>query len=181
MVKSEIMNIKEAIALIRPIPDYPKPGILFQDISPLLAHPRAFSQVITEMSALIEPSSLIAGIEARGFILGSAIAHKNGSGFIQLRKAGKLPSATYSRSYGLEYGHDKLEIQQDAFVTGTHVTVVDDVLATGGTLEAGIQLVRDAGGIVDAIVALMEISPLGGRANLAKKFPELALHVLVTI
>jgi len=81
----------------------------------------------------------------------------------------------------LEYGHDKLEIQQDAFVTGTHVTVVDDVLATGGTLEAGIQLVRDAGGIVDAIVALMEISPLGGRANLAKKFPELALHVLVTI
>lgn len=175
------MNIGDAIALIRPIPHFPKPGILFQDISPLLAHPEAFATVISEMSGFVSPSSVVAGIEARGFIFGSAIAHKNASGFIQLRKAGKLPGATFSRSYGLEYGEDNLEIQQDALVLGSHVTIVDDVLATGGTVDAGIQLVRDAGGIVDSIVALLEISALGGRLKLGKKYPDIPLQVLVTI
>ena len=175
------MNIEDAVALIRPIPHFPKPGILFQDISPLLAHPEAFATVISEMSGFVSPSSVVAGIEARGFIFGSAIAHKNASGFIQLRKAGKLPGATFSRSYGLEYGEDNLEIQQDALVLGSHVTIVDDVLATGGTVDAGIQLVRDAGGIVDSIVALLEISALGGRLKLGKKYPDIPLQVLVTI
>ena len=175
------MNVQEAIALIRPIPNYPKTGITFQDISPLIAHPEAFSTIITSMSTLIEPRTLIAGIEARGFILGSALALRNSSGFIPLRKSGKLPGPTYSRSYGLEYGSDTLEIQKDAVVSGSSVAIVDDVLATGGTIEAAINLVQDAGGIVESVTVLMAISGLGGSPYLQSRFPDIPIQVLVTI
>ena len=162
------MDISQSLALIRPIPDFPKPGILFQDISPLLANPKAFSAVISALSDLGDDIDYVAALDARGFILGSAVALQKKVGFIPIRKAGKLPHATLSRSYSLEYGEDKLEIHQDAMVAGSRVLLVDDVLATGGTLKAAILLIQDLGAVVVSAAVLLEISELAGRANIAQ-------------
>ena len=175
------MDLASALSLIRPIPDYPKPGILFQDITPLLASPEAFNRVVTEISSLDSSSEVAIGIEARGFILASAVAIKNEIGFVPVRKKGKLPAATYSRTYGLEYGIDEIEIHKDALKPGSKVTLIDDVLATGGTLEAAVSLVKDAGGTISSIVVLLEIAELHGRSRVEKIAPGVAIHALVKI
>ncbi len=157
------LDIQNSLSLIRDVPDYPKPGILFKDITPLLADSDAFALVLEHLSPLTEEIDLIAGIEARGFILASALAAKTGKGFIPIRKKGKLPSKTYSRSYGLEYGEDNLEIHQDAFLPGSRILLIDDVLATGGTISAALDLIADVGGVVPVISVLIEIASLKGR------------------
>lgn len=175
------MDLARALSLIRPIPDYPKPGILFQDITPLLADPRAFATVVDAVAALDKQADFAVGIEARGFILASAVALRNEIGFVPVRKKGKLPAHTYSRAYGLEYGEDVVEIHRDAFTAAAEVVLIDDVLATGGTLEAAIGLVRDAGAHISSIVTLLEISQLGGRDRIGKIAPGVPIHALVTL
>jgi adenine phosphoribosyltransferase len=175
------MDVRSALALIRPIPDYPKPGILFQDITPLLSHPLGFHTVVAEIAKLDIESEIAVGIEARGFILASAVAIERKVGFVPVRKKGKLPSQTFSRTYGLEYGTDEIEIHRDAFEPGTKVTLIDDVLATGGTIEAAISLIADAGGIVSSIIVLLEIADLGGRKRIEELHPRIPLHALVTL
>ena len=162
------MDISQSLALIRPIPDFPKPGILFQDISPLLANPEAFATVISALAAVGDEIDYVAALDARGFILGSAVALHKKVGFIPIRKSGKLPHATFSRSYSLEYGQDELEIHKDAMAAGSRVLLIDDVLATGGTLKAATLLIQDLGAVVVSAAVLMEISELAGRANIAQ-------------
>ena len=173
------MDTNEALGLIRQIPNYPKPGILFQDITPLLSNPAAFAKVIEEMSSLAATSDVVAGIEARGFILGSAIALQRRIGFVPLRKIGKLPFTTYSRSYGLEYGQDHLEIHTDALSLNSQTFLVDDVLATGGTICAALELIADAGGVIESVAVLIEIAELQGRAKILEKFPDVQIHSLM--
>ena len=173
------MKIDEAVSLIRAIPDYPKPGILFQDITPLLANGQAFTAVTDHFAEFVRPTTSIAGIEARGFIFASALANKMKTGFVPIRKAGKLPHTVFSQSYGLEYGSDVLEIHVDAIPFAGEVLLIDDVLATGGTLDAAIKLVNRAGGSVYQILALLEIQALEGRARLADKYPQIPVHSLV--
>ena len=136
------MKIDDALLLIREIPDYPKPGIRFQDITPLLAHGEAFITITEKFATYADSSTLIAGIEARGFIFASAVANQLRSGFVPIRKAGKLPHLTISESYGLEYGVDTLELHVDAVTPGSKVLLIDDVLATGGTIGAAIELIQ---------------------------------------
>jgi adenine phosphoribosyltransferase len=164
------LDIEGALSLIRDIPDYPKPGILFKDITPLLANAEAFSVVLENLSPLTTTIDYIAGIEARGFILASALAVKTGKGFIPIRKKGKLPSRTFSRSYGLEYGEDELEIHQDAFLPGSRILLIDDVLATGGTISAALDLIGDVGGLVPVVAVLIEIASLHGRELITAKY-----------
>ena len=173
------MNIDEAVSLIRAIPDYPKPGILFQDITPLLGNGEAFTAVTDHFAQFARASTSIAGIEARGFIFASALANSMKTGFVPIRKAWKLPHAVFSQSYGLEYGTDILEIHVDAIPFAGEVLLIDDVLATGGTLDAAIQLVNRAGGSVYQILALLEIQALEGRTRLAAKYPQIPAHSLV--
>ncbi|MEN9622910.1 MAG: hypothetical protein RLZZ307_642 [Actinomycetota bacterium] len=175
------MDIDSALSLIRAIPDYPKPGILFQDITPMLSNGQALDAVITHLVSLDEESEIAIGIEARGFILASALAVKKEIGFVPIRKKGKLPADTFSRSYGLEYGIDEIELHRDAFAPGTKVTLIDDVLATGGTLEAAISLIADAGGIITSIIVLLEISELKGRQRIEQAAPTVPLHSLVKV
>ena len=175
------MDIDSALSLIRAIPDYPKPGILFQDITPMLSNGQALDAVITHLASLDEESEIAIGIEARGFILASALAVKKEIGFVPIRKKGKLPADTFSRSYGLEYGIDEIELHRDAFAPGTKVTLIDDVLATGGTLEAAISLIADAGGIITSIIVLLEISELNGRQRIEQAAPTVPLHSLVKV
>jgi adenine phosphoribosyltransferase len=175
------MDIESALSLIRVIPDYPKPGILFQDITPMLSNGQALDAVITHLASLDEESEIAIGIEARGFILASALAVRKEIGFVPIRKKGKLPADTFSRSYGLEYGIDEIELHRDAFAPGTKVTLIDDVLATGGTLEAAISLIADAGGIITSIIVLLEISELNGRQRIEQAAPTVPLHSLVKV
>lgn len=174
------MKIEQALSLIRTIPDYPKPGILFQDITPVLSNPEAFNVVVRALAEVDPDSSVVAGIEARGFIFASAIAVAKGCGFVPIRKKGKLPFTTYSKQYGLEYGVDEIEIHIDAFEPGSKVLLVDDVLATGGTLVAAIELVKKAGGTVTDIAVLSEITFLGGRQRIAEHSPEVSIHALIS-
>ncbi len=173
------MHIDDALSLIREIPDYPKPGIRFLDITPLLANAEAFRCVTAVFADKVEAGTLIAGVEARGFILASALSNHCGAGFIPIRKAGKLPHEVFSESYGLEYGTDTLEIHRDAVNEGDKVFLVDDVLATGGTIAAAIELVRRCGGHVVGVLALLEIGALSGRALLNGKYPEIPITSLV--
>lgn len=173
------MELHEALATIREIPDFPIPGVLFRDITTMLSHPLAFSTVIAALSETADNYEAIAGIEARGFILGSALAQKKGLGFIPIRKKGKLPFNTFSRSYGLEYGSDEIEIHTDAVATDQNVLLVDDVLATGGTLLAALKLIGDCGGSVSDIAVLLEIEALGGRQKIHDEFPHVQIHALV--
>ncbi|WP_236718240.1 adenine phosphoribosyltransferase [Actinoplanes sp. TFC3] len=150
------------------VPDFPRPGIMFKDLSPLFADGQVFRQVIDAIIAHHGEDSfdVVAGIEARGFIMASAIAYATGKGTVPIRKAGKLPRKVYSASYALEYGEATLEVHQDAFPTGQRVLLVDDVLATGGTAGAALNLVEQAGGAVAGFTVLLELGFLGGRERL---------------
>ncbi len=152
---------------IRDIPDYPQPGIMFKDITPLLADGPAFAAVVAELGAGHADVHKVAGIEARGFILAAPVAVELKAGFVPVRKQGKLPAATYAQSYALEYGTATLEVHTDAFAPGERVLIVDDVLATGGTAAATAELVRRCGAIVAGIVVLLELSFLHGRSKVA--------------
>ncbi|MFI5283391.1 MAG: adenine phosphoribosyltransferase [Candidatus Dormibacterales bacterium] len=158
-------NLKQ---YVRDVPGYPQPGIIFRDITPLLANKVVFSEVVDLMSSgwkAREPD-LVAAIEARGFIPGAAIAIRLGAGFIPIRKLGKLPWKTIGESYQLEYGNDQLEIHSDAVKPGQRVLIVDDVLATGGTAAAAARLIRKLGGEVIGVQVLIELAALGGRDRL---------------
>jgi len=150
-------------ARVRDIPDYPKPGVLFKDITPLLGDADAFGDVVEAMAASYGPVDKVVGIEARGFILAAPVAYEIRAGFVPVRKKGKLPSATFAEEYNLEYGSATLEVHQDAFAPGDQVLIVDDVLATGGTARATASLVRRAGAHVVGVAVLMELSFLKGR------------------
>ena len=173
-------DIDQALSLIRAIPDYPSQRILFQDITPLLADAPALQTTIGALSRFDTGANIVAGIEARGFILGSAVALHNQLGFVPVRKKGKLPYTTISRAYGLEYGTDVIEIHTDSLNQSHRVLVVDDVLATGGTLEAALHLIQSTGAHISSVVVLLEIAALSGRERIAQSFPDLAIHALVT-
>ncbi len=153
---------------IRSIPDWPKKGILFRDITPLLADPDAFAAAIDALSADFEGVGVeyVAAVEARGFIFGSAVAEKLKAGFIPIRKKGKLPFETESVTYDLEYGTDTLEIHNDAVGKGAKVLMVDDLLATGGTMSAACKLIEKTGGQIAGIVFLIELTELPGREKI---------------
>ncbi|CAB5239754.1 unannotated protein [freshwater metagenome] len=172
------MKIAQALGLIREVPNFPEPGIRFQDITPLLANGEAFLSITDALGAIDIQATLVAGIEARGFILAAAIAQNRSIGFIPLRKKGKLPHTTYSQKYGLEYGIDELEIHQDAVTGNSHVFIIDDVLATGGTAIAAIDLVRRAGGTISDIGFLLEIEALGGRDRIHEVHPDITITSL---
>ena len=169
-------SINEALSLIRYIKDYPSEGILFQDITPLLGDAHAFAAVVTAMNASEFSHDAVAGIEARGFILGSAIAIDKKLPFVPIRKKGKLPHTVISREYSLEYGTAEIEIHIDAFKPGQRVLLVDDVLATGGTLLAAIALVAETGARVTDVALLSEISVLEGRSKISEEYPEIRIH-----
>lgn len=156
-------------ALIRDIPDFPEKGILFKDITPVIGDAQAFKEAVEAMAAPFRGKGVdaVAAIEARGYIFGAPIATALGTGFVPIRKVGKLPWKTHRAEYALEYGSAIIEIHQDAFLEGHRVLIVDDVLATGGTLAATIRLVEQAGAKVAGMAVLLEIAALGGRKNLA--------------
>jgi adenine phosphoribosyltransferase len=163
---------------IHDVPDFPKKGIVFKDITPLLADPKAFAAMI---DALAQPFmgqgvQIVAGIESRGFLLATPIAYRLGAGVVPIRKKGKLPRAVKSASYALEYGTDSIEAHADAFPKGTKVLIVDDVLATGGTAAAAVKLVEEIGGKIVGTSFLIELGFLDGR----KKLPGMAVQSLVT-
>lgn len=165
------------------VPDFPKPGILFKDVTPVFSDGAVFAAVIDAMVAYhrVEGFDVVAGVEARGFLLASAIAYASGVGVVAVRKAGKLPREVVSTSYELEYGQATVEVQADAFLPGQRVLVVDDVLATGGTLAAALDLVRLAGGRIAGCGVLLELASLGGRANLESALSGLPVHSLMTV
>lgn len=156
----------ELTAGIRTIPDYPIPGILYRDITPLLADAGLFHKAIKAMAAPFPDVSQVVVIESRGFALGAPIAYELGTGLTLVRKAGRLPSTTISESYALEYGTNTMEIHSDAIQPGERVLIVDDVLATGGTVRAAIKLVERLGGVVAGVSLLIELAFLNGRALL---------------
>jgi adenine phosphoribosyltransferase len=153
---------------IREIADFPEPGVNFKDITPLLADHTAFAGVVDAIVSHHGRGTIekVAGIEARGFILGAAVAYHFGAGFVPVRKADKLPSTTYSEAYALEYGEATIEVHQDAFKPGERVLLVDDVLATGGTAAAAASLVGQAGAVVSGLSVLLELTELHGRERL---------------
>ncbi|MCL4802142.1 MAG: adenine phosphoribosyltransferase [Burkholderiales bacterium] len=169
------MDIKDHI---RGIPDFPKPGILFYDISTLLANADAWQVAMRRMARLVgrHLPDLIAGVESRGFLVAAPLALRLGCGFIMLRKKGKLPGPTVGHDYALEYGTDRIEVQQDAVKPGDRVVVVDDLLATGGTMAAGITLLRKVGAEVPGAAALIELTFLNGRAKLDVPFDALVAY-----
>jgi adenine phosphoribosyltransferase len=164
--------------LIKEVPDFPKPGILFRDITPVLESPQALRRVVDVLVERYRGQGVkqIAGIESRGFIFGAPLAYALGCGFIPLRKPGKLPRATHSASYDLEYGQDAIHIHQDAVGRGDRVVIVDDLCATGGTAGAAAELVGKCGGVVHEIAVIIELAALAGRAKV-RPHP---LHALLT-
>jgi len=154
--------------LIRSVPDFPKPGIVFRDITPLLADPAGLDQAVAQLAEpyLDRNIDLVAAVESRGFILGAAVACRLNAGFVPIRKPGKLPAATTKSSYELEYGSDSVEIHTDAVSPGQRVLMLDDLLATGGTMAAACQLVQGLGGRIVGIAFLIELAFLNGRAKL---------------
>lgn len=162
------LSRSELAETIRTIPDYPKPGIMFRDITTLLGNPRAFRRAVDE---LVNPYvgmnvRKIAGMEARGFILGGAVAHQLSAGFVPIRKKGKLPHETVSIAYSLEYGADEMEMHRDAVMPGEKVILVDDLIATGGTAVGAVQLLRQIGADVISACFVIDLPDLGGRAKL---------------
>ena len=160
--------MQELTSLIRDIPDFPKPGIIFRDITPLLKQPLTFQKAIDLMANPFKDEHIdyVLAIEARGYLLGTPIALALGAGFVPARKVGKLPYRTYRSTYELEYGSAEIEIHQDAFTKDQRILLVDDVLATGGTLEAAIDLVQQSGSTVAGISVLIELTALRGRSRL---------------
>ena len=154
-------------SFIRDVPDYPLPGIMFKDITPLLGDPAMLRKVVAALGTGFGRVNKVTGIEARGFILAAPVACLLGTGFVPVRKQGKLPAATYAESYELEYGTATIEVHQDAFTPGERVLIVNDVLATGGTARAAAGLVRQAGAEVAGVSVLLELAALNGRAELA--------------
>ena len=155
-------------AIIRDVPDFPKPGIVFKDITPLLADPKAFEDTLALLDQKYADDALdaIVGIESRGFIFGAALAARRGIGFVPVRKPGKLPAETYEVEYELEYGTDRLQIHTDALEAGQRVLIVDDLIATGGTAWASAELVRKAGGEVIGFAFVIELTFLNGADRL---------------
>ena len=165
--------------LIRVIADFPKPGIIFKDITPLLADAKALNDCCEKITSYAKDADYIAGIEARGFILASAVAVLSGKGFIPIRKSGKLPGQVISQSYELEYGQATLEIHSDLVPAGKKVLIVDDVLATGGTALASVELIEKASLIPTSLVFLLEISQLGGRSRIQAARPGLQIQTIL--
>src|SRR6266566_4509623 len=163
--------------LVRDVPDYPQAGVVFKDITPLLADGKAFAAVVDALAATYGPVDKVAGIEARGFILAAPVACRLGAGFVPIRKQGKLPGATFAQDYDLEYGTAAIEVLTDAFEPGDRVLVIDDVLATGGTARATADLVQRTGAQVAGFAVLLELSFLHGRAKLS----DLSVSALLTV
>ncbi|MEV6962314.1 adenine phosphoribosyltransferase [Streptomyces sp. NPDC051207] len=171
------------LSRIRDVADYPEPGVMFKDITPLLADPAAFTALTDALAEIAERAGAtkVVGLEARGFILGAPVAVRAGLGFIPVRKAGKLPGATLGQAYELEYGSAEIEVHAEDLSAGDRVLIVDDVLATGGTAEAAIQLIRRAGAEVAGLAVLMELGFLGGRARLEAALAGAPLQALLTV
>ena len=163
-----ISELERVEHLIRDIPDYPQEGVLFKDLTPVMADPLAFAWVVESLSAIAEAEMIdvVVGVEARGFVFGAAVAHRLCSPFVPVRKPGKLPGSTCSVAYELEYGTDGLEIHVDAIAIGARVAIVDDVLATGGTARAAVRLVESLGATVVGLEFLVELTALDGRRGL---------------
>ena len=178
MAVAEIEN--DLKAAIRTIPDYPKPGIMFRDITTLLGSARAFRRAVDELVQPWAGSKIdkIAGIEARGFIIGGAVAHQLSAGFVPIRKKGKLPHKSVRIAYSLEYGIDEMEMHEDAVTKGERVILVDDLIATGGTAEGAVKLLRQMGAEVVAAVFMVDLPDLGGAAKL--RALGVAVRTLVT-
>ncbi|MFD7550872.1 adenine phosphoribosyltransferase [Streptomyces sp. NPDC059816] len=171
------------LSRIRDVADYPEPGVVFKDITPLLADPETFTALtdtLTELT-LRYGATKVVGLEARGFILGAPVAVRAGVGFIPVRKAGKLPGATLSQSYDLEYGSAEIEVHAEDLTPEDRVMVIDDVLATGGTAEASLSLIRRAGASVAGVAVLMELGFLNGRTRLEAALDGAPLQSLITI
>ncbi|MFA7308134.1 MAG: adenine phosphoribosyltransferase [Hyphomicrobium sp.] len=164
-----MQHVQDLEDLIRTIPDYPKPGIMFRDITTLLANPKGLKKAIKHMTKPFENEKIaaVAGIEARGFILGGAIADRLECGFIPIRKKGKLPWKTIGQEYTLEYGVDVIEVHEDAIAHGTRVLIVDDLIATGGTAEAAAKLVQRSGGTIVGATFIVDLPDLGGMKRLS--------------
>ncbi|MEU6876839.1 adenine phosphoribosyltransferase [Streptomyces sp. NPDC046712] len=171
------------LSRIRDVPDYPKPGVLFKDITPLLADPVAFTALTDTLATLCAThgATKIVGLEARGFILAAPVAVRAGLGFVPVRKAGKLPGATLKQAYELEYGTAEIEVHAEDLAAGDRVMVIDDVLATGGTAEASLELIRRAGAEVAGVAVLMELGFLAGRARLEPALRGAPLEALITV
>jgi adenine phosphoribosyltransferase len=163
------VDVDELRACVRDIPDFPKPGVVFKDITPLLAHADAFQSTIDLLAGHFSSTRIdkVLGVEARGFIIAAPVSYKFGAGFIPIRKAGKLPWDIEREEYELEYGSDLLEIHRDGVEPGDNVVIVDDVLATGGTASASVRLVEKLGGTVTGLGFVIELGFLGGRSKLA--------------
>jgi adenine phosphoribosyltransferase len=158
------------VDLIRNIPDFPEPGVMFKDITPLIASPGGFSAVTTELVQKVPNDiDVVVGMEARGFIFGAPVALALGTGFVPVRKPGKLPGEVITTEYALEYGTASLSVHKDAFGDGARVLIVDDVLATGGTVAATARLIRELGADLVAVAVVMELEFLGGRKRLAEQ------------
>lgn len=170
------------LSRIRDVPDYPEPGVTFKDITPLLADPDAFRALVEALAVLCAErgATKVAGLEARGFILAAPVAFRAGLGFVPIRKAGKLPGATLSQGYQLEYGSAEIEVHAEDLAPEDRVLVIDDVLATGGTAEAALELIRRAGAQVAGLAVLLELGFLEGRARLVSH-RDVPLDVLVTV
>ena len=165
-------------AHIRGVPDFPKPGVFFYDISTLLRHGPAWRAAMEGLADLVRPHrpDVLAAVESRGFLVAAPLALELGLGFVMLRKPGKLPGLTIGLNYALEYGTDRIEMQADAIEPGQRVVLLDDLLATGGTMSAGVNLLRQAGAVVPAAAALIELTFLGGRARLDVPFGALLAY-----
>ncbi|UWE09420.1 adenine phosphoribosyltransferase [Actinacidiphila bryophytorum] len=171
------------LAHIRDVPDYPEPGVMFKDITPLLADAAAFGALVEALARLCTQhgATKVVGLEARGFILAAPAAARAGLGFVPVRKAGKLPGDTHGQAYQLEYGTAEIEVHTDAFDPEDRVLVIDDVLATGGTAEASLELIRRSGARLAGLAVLMELTFLGGRERLLPALGDAPLDALVTI
>ncbi|MFD3590672.1 adenine phosphoribosyltransferase [Streptomyces sp. NPDC058683] len=177
-------DIRELLlSRIRDVADYPEPGVMFKDITPLLADPAAFTALTDTLAEIAgrTGATKVVGLEARGFILGAPVAVRAGLGFIPVRKAGKLPGATLSQAYDLEYGSAEIEVHAEDLGGNDRILIVDDVLATGGTAEASIRLIHRAGAEIAGVAVLMELGFLGGRARLEPALDGAPLEALLQV
>ena len=178
--KDATMDVAEIEKLIIDVPDYPKPGILFKDITPILQEPTAFASSISLMGQAIAECDAIAAVEARGFIFGSSLALYMKKPLILLRKPGKLPRKTFTKEYALEYGSDSIQIHQDAIEKNARYVIIDDVLATGGTALASADLISDHGGVISGFGFILTITALAGVDRISQNYPRATIRSLLT-